>query len=163
MQEMGLSLAEGKTILHQTQDCMVSEQLTEHLRQQRNCPHCARRYALKETGKSHIETVFGSVKIPNPRWERCTCQKQGAKTFRPTARWIKGRTSPERLYLETKWGSLIPYAKVADLLKEVLPLSESTNQQTVCEHLHSVAERMEAELGEERHPNPIQPEMGIPA
>ena len=60
--------------------------------------------------------------------------------------------------METKWGSLIPYEKVADLLKEVLPVSGSTNQETVCEHLHAVAERMEAELGEERQPDPVKPE-----
>jgi len=70
--------------------------------------------------------VFGPVAVPNPRWERGSCQTEGPKTFRPTAAWLKGRTSPERLYLEAKWGSLIPYEKVADLLKEVLPVSGST-------------------------------------
>jgi hypothetical protein len=48
---------------------------------------------------------------------------------------------------------------VADLLKEVLPVSASTNQETVCEHLHAVAERMESELGEERQPDPVKPEI----
>ena len=78
--------------------------------------------------------------------------------------WLKGRTSPERLYLETKWGSLIPYEKVTDLLKEVLPVSESSNHETVREHLQAVAERMEAELGEERQPDPVKPEedLGLP-
>ena len=56
------------------------------------------------------------------------------------------------LYLETKWASLIPFEKVVDLLKEVLPVSEATNSQTVREHLHAVAERIEQELGEERQP-----------
>jgi hypothetical protein len=83
---------------------------------------------------------------------------RGSKTFRPTATWLKGRTSPERLYLETKWGSLIPYEKVADLLKEVLPVSSSTHHETVREHLQTVAERMEAELGEARQPDRVKPE-----
>ena len=72
--------------------------------------------------------------------------------------WLKGRASPERLYLETKWGSLIPYEKVADLLKEVLPVSGSTNHEMVREHLQTVAQRMEAELGEEQQPDPVKPE-----
>ena len=46
--------------------------------------------------------------------------KSGPKTFRPAAAWLRGTTSPELLYLETKWASLIPFAKVADLLGEVL-------------------------------------------
>lgn len=60
--------------------------------------------------------------------------------------------------MEAKWASLIPYEKVADLLKEVLPVSKSTNHETVREHLQAVAERMEAELGEERQPDPVKPE-----
>ena len=155
METLGLSLAEGKAILSGVQDFVASQQVSEDLRRRRACPNCGQRYHSKEAGTSAVETVFGAVAVPNPRWERCPCQTQGAKTFRPTATWLKGRTSPERLYLETKWGSLIPYEKVADLLKEVLPVGESTNHETVREHLQAVAERMEAELGEERQPYPV--------
>src|SRR6516165_9101839 len=56
------------------------------------------------------------------------------------------------LYLQAKWASLIPFEKVVDLLKEVPPVAEATNSQTVREHLHAVAERSEQELGEERPP-----------
>jgi hypothetical protein len=34
---------------------------------------------------------------------------------------------------------LIPFEKVADLLKEVLPVGESTNHETVREHLQGIA------------------------
>jgi len=142
METLGLDLAEGKAILRGVQDFVASQQTTEDLERQRNCPSCGQRYQSKETGRSTIETVFGPVTLSNPRWERCPCQVEGPKTFRPTATWLKGRTCPERLYLETKWGSLIPYEKVADLLKEVLPVGESTNHETVREHLQAVAERM---------------------
>ena len=56
------------------------------------------------------------------------------------------------LYLETKWAFLIPFEKVVDLLKEVLPVAEATNLQTVRERLNAVAERIEQELGEEQQP-----------
>jgi len=70
----------------------------------------------------------GAVEAPNPRWERCQCQTEGPRTFRPSAAWLQGaRTSPELLYLETKWASLIPFEKVADLMKEVLPIEATTN------------------------------------
>ena len=57
------------------------------------------------------------------------------------------------LYLETKWASLIPFARVADLLKEVLPVADSVNPETVRTHLYATAERMEQELGDERQLN----------
>ena len=131
MESLGLSLAEGKAILRGVHDFAASRQTSEDLQRRRGCPNCGQRYHSKEAGTSTVETVFGPVAVANPRWDRCSCQSEGPKTFRPTAAWLKGRTSPERLYLETKWASLIPYEKVADLLKEVLPVSGSTNQQTV--------------------------------
>ena len=63
--------------------------------------------------------------------------------------WLAGQTSPELLYLETKWASLIPYAKVVELLKDVLPVADTLNQETVRSHLHAIANRIEQGLGEE--------------
>jgi hypothetical protein len=74
-----------------------------------------------------VNTVCGPVAVLHPGWHRCACPSEGAKTFRPTTVWLRGRTSPEWLYLETQWGSWIPFEKVADLWKEVLPVGESTH------------------------------------
>ena len=52
------------------------------------------------------------------------------------------------MYVETKWASLIPFAKVADLLQEVLPAE--ANHETTRRHVQATAQRMEEELGEER-------------
>jgi hypothetical protein len=54
-------------------------------------------------------------------------------------------------YVENKWASLIPLAKVADLLQEVLPAE--ANHATIRRHVQATAERMEEELGEERQLN----------
>jgi hypothetical protein len=63
------------------------------------------------------------------------------QTFRPMRTWLKGQTSPEMLYLETKLASLIPFARATDLLKEVLPLGDLVNAETVRNHLQLTAER----------------------
>jgi hypothetical protein len=67
--------------------------------------------------------------------------------------WLNGQTSPEMLYLETKWASLIPFARTRDLLKEVLPVGDLVNAETVRNHLQLTAERIEQELSEERQLN----------
>ena len=67
--------------------------------------------------------------------------------------WLNGQPSPEMLYLETKWASLIPFARATDLLKEVLPVGDLVNAETVRNHLQLTAERIERELGEERQLN----------
>jgi hypothetical protein len=74
------------------------------------------------------------IAVANPRWRRCACQTTGPQTFRPTTQWLTGHTSPELLYLETQWASLISYAKVVDLLKDVLLVTETMNQETVRQH-----------------------------
>ncbi len=53
-------------------------------------------------------------------------------------------------YIETKWASLIPYAKAVDLLKEVLPVSPTLNPETARNHLHATAMKLEQALGEEQ-------------
>ena len=58
--------------------------------------------------------------------------------------------SPERLYLETKWASLISFELAAHLLKDTLPVAETVNAAGVRNHLHRVAERAEAALGDEK-------------
>jgi hypothetical protein len=155
METLGLSVADGKSILHGVQEFVTAQQAAEDLQHRRHCPHCGERYRSKQAGTHMVNTVFGSVAVPNPRWHRCACQSEGPQTFRPMAAWLTGRTSPELLYLEAKWGSLIPFEKVAALLKEVLPVSASTNHETIREHLQAIAERMEAELGEERPCDPF--------
>ncbi len=119
--------------------------------QRRRCPNCGVRYTAKGSGKIEVKTLFGVVEVANPRWNRCSCQQSGPKTFRPAAAWLRGTTSPELLYLETKWASLIPFAKVADLLREVLPAN--ADNETVRRHVQATAERMEGELGEEHQLN----------
>ena len=153
LETLGMSVAEGKTMLHGVQAFVATQQTLADLNRRHVCPACGRRYHSKDAGTYTIKTVFGPVEAPNPRWERCACQTEGPRTFRPAAAWLQGaRSSPELLYLETKWASLIPFEKVANLMKEVLPVGEATNHETVREHLQAVAERIEKELGEEREP-----------
>ena len=150
LETLGLTLAESKELLHNVQTYLVEQQAAAYLEQHCSCPQCGRHYTSKGQGSSTINTVFGPVAVPNPRWHCCACQLSEPKTFRPTANWLQGRTSPELLYLETKWASLIPYAKVVDLLEDVLPVARTLNPETVRHHLQATANRLEQALGEEQ-------------
>lgn len=139
METLGLNLCESKAMLESVQEFMVARQTAEDLVQQRHCPNCRKRYTAKGGGAIGVKTLFGTVEIANPRWNRCACQQSGSKTFRPTTAWLRGTTSPELLYLETKWASLIPFAKVADLLREVLPAD--ADDETIRRHVQATAEK----------------------
>ncbi len=111
METVGLTLAESKALLHDLQVYLVDQQASAYLMQHRTCSECGHRYTSKGHGHTSVNTMFGPVAIPNPRWHRCPCQDKGPRTFRPTTQWLHGHTSPELLYVETKWASLIPYGR----------------------------------------------------
>jgi hypothetical protein len=126
METLGLHLSESKTLLERVQDFVIARQVAEDLEQRRPCPECGERYAAKTAGTIEVKTLFGTVEVANPRWNRCRCQVSGPKTFRPATSWLRGQISPELLYLETRWGSLIPFGKCRAALKsEILGFDAS--------------------------------------
>jgi len=63
---------------------------------------------------------------------------------------LPDHVAPERLCLETRWASLVPYAAAADLLADVLPVRSGVNATTVRQHVLRTAERIEGDLAEQR-------------
>jgi hypothetical protein len=91
--------------------------------------------------------VFGNVALSSPRFYRCGCQPADSQTFSPLTELFTEHTAPELLYLESRWASLISFGMAAALLKDVLPVADTTNPETVRCHLHKVAVRQDADLG----------------
>ena len=66
LETLGMSVAEGKAMLHGVQDFMATQQVIEDLKRKRVCPNCGRRYHSKDAGADTVKTVFGAVEVPNP-------------------------------------------------------------------------------------------------
>ena len=145
---LGLTLQEGKDLLANVQATMVKHQAEKYVNQQRSCPHCNRHRSNK--GKHEIvwRSFFGKLRIHSPRLYTCPCQPQKKKSFSPLASLLTERSSPELLYLETKWGSLMSYGLSADILTDVLPMQ--TSSQAVLLNTQKIAAKLEDELGEEQ-------------
>jgi len=150
LETLGLTLVESKHLLQELQGVMVDQQVSVYLAEQRACPECGTQRRLKEQATGPFHTLFGVVLVPNPRWEQCACQPQPTKTLRPLVQLLPEWTSPELLYLETKWASLISYELTTKLLHEVLPLDSKHNPSTVRNHLLRVGQRVEEQLGDEQ-------------
>jgi hypothetical protein len=151
LEEVGLSLAEGKAALGGLQRHLVGLQAEAHVGQHRHCPACGKRLRAKGGYPIVFRSLFGDVRLASPRFHRCRCREQaGALTVSPLKELFSDHVAPERLYLEARWASLVPYAAAAGLLADVLPIGATINASTVRAHVLRVAERAEAELGEER-------------
>lgn len=147
---LGLTLDEGKAILRALQKIVAEQQVNTHLSETRNCSACGEMQRVKGSHDTVFRTVFGKLTLKSPRWHHCDCQPQKTKSFSPLANRLPERTTPELLYLETKWASLISYGMTMRLLKDVLPVDDKLSAMSVKNHLHRIAQRSEGLLGEEQ-------------
>jgi len=151
VEDLGLSLGESKALLAAAQQQIVERQTAAWLAKHRHCEACGKR--LRSRGRYPVifRTLFGEVRLASPRFDRCRCADgTGPATTAPLRSLLADHTAPERLYLETRWASLVPYAVTAELLADVLPIGSTINAATVRHHVLRVAERAEAEIGEEQ-------------
>jgi hypothetical protein len=69
-------------------------------------------------------TLYGDVQIDNLRLHRCPCQSMdGPATVSPLRNLLPDYVAPGRLYVESRWASLVPYAAAAGLLADILPIT----------------------------------------
>lgn len=149
-ENLGLSLAEAKTLLQNTQRILVEQQVAEYSQQQELCLHCSKKLLHKDKRTIVYRTLFGKLYLQCHRLFHCPCQEQPTRSFNPLATLLPERTSRELLYLESKFGSLMSYGLSVKLLKEVLPIEGEINPTSVRNNLHSIGKRLEDELSEEK-------------
>jgi Tc toxin complex TcA C-terminal TcB-binding domain/Plasmid pRiA4b ORF-3-like protein len=68
----------------------------------------------------------------------------------PLAELLPERTTPELLFLESKWAALVAYGLSVKLLQDVLPIDEPLHGVTIRNHVLTLAQRLEDSLGEEQ-------------
>jgi hypothetical protein len=150
LEAIGLSLAEAKAVLANTQERLVTAQTVHFLDQCRYCELCGCQLRSKGRCRIRFHTAYGTIPLVSPRFHRYGCQLAAAKSFSPLTGLFTEHTAPELLYLETKWASLVSFGLTAQLLKEVLPIGSTANVSTIRSHLHRVATRQETDLGGEQ-------------
>jgi len=147
---VGLQLDEAKELLAGVQDIVVDAQVAVAVAAQVGCPHCGAARRHKDTGQVVVRSLFGTLRVPSPRWWHCGCQPHPTRTFRPVAELLPERTTPELAYLQARFAAQASYQVAATLLAEVLPLGRTLHAATVRRHTHAVAQRLEGELGDEQ-------------
>tara|TARA_B100000614_G_scaffold226594_1_gene217257 strand:- start:950 stop:1456 length:507 start_codon:yes stop_codon:yes gene_type:complete len=121
-EDLGLSLSESKALLTKLQQKMVETQVSTWLRQH----HERDGRFLRHNGYYPVtfHTLFGDVRLRSPRYRlQDREENNGPATISPLRQLIPDHIAPERLYLETRWASLVPYAAAAELLADVLPIA----------------------------------------
>jgi len=150
LEQLGLTLGEGKQLLREGQRRVMQQQSTAFLAVQMACPTCGRQRSIKDHKTLGLRTLFGKISLDSPRLRQCCRQADGPASISPLTQLISDRSTPELQYLETRWASLVSYGLTVRALRDFLPVDEELNISTVRRTALDVAGRCEAELGPEQ-------------
>ncbi len=147
---LGLRLDEAKQMLAGVQQVMTTQQVEDYMEQQRQCLDCQQSLACKGHHQISVRTLFGKLTLESPRLYTCSCQPHQKRSWSPVAALFPERSTPELLYQEVRWASLLSYGVTVKLLGDLLPMDHQLSTSTISRHVSQVAERLEGELGDEQ-------------
>jgi hypothetical protein len=150
IEHLGLTLREAKQLLNTIQKRLLQYQVDTFLDGCSTCPDCGTLLKAKGYHTRTFRTLFGTCKLASPRLFHCRCRRRKTTSFRPLTGLLSESVAPELLFMETKWASLVSYGLTVGALTDFLPLDVTLDVKTVRHDTLKVAERCEAELGEER-------------
>ena len=158
---IGLTLAQGKQILAETQRHLVRAQTAEHCRRRRVCQRCQATRPLKDVRSRRLVTLFGTVAVKAPRFKPCQCAVTCRRTLSPVAEIMPDRCTPEYERMLAKMGALLPYRRARTVMAEFLPRGkpqtvETTRRRTLC-----VGARLEREAVAAPACEPAEPARSI--
>ena len=150
LEQGGLTLAEAKTLLQTLQQHLVERQATACVAMRTHCQACGASLPTKGHHALTFRTLFGTIRLTSPRLCHCLCTPHETATFSPLTELLPEHTAPELLFMETTWASLVSYGLTVQALTDFLPVDETLSGSPVRSHALAVAQRCEAELGEEQ-------------
>jgi len=127
---VGLTLDEGKRLAAAIQAQIVPAQIAAVGEQSRCCGHCGATLSSKGYYPATFRSVFGAVRVRIRRLCACYCRADLAEPMSFPAVAGVGGISPELAYITAKFSALAPFARVAELLSELLPIGSAANAGT---------------------------------
>jgi hypothetical protein len=140
IERLGLTLAAAKAVLKRLQQHLIEQQATAFVAAHAQRDHCGTSLGIKEYHTRTFCTLFGTATLTSPRLYYCRCQRRKTTTFRPLNALLTDSVTPELLFMETKWASLVSYGLTAQALKDFLPVDATLNATTIQNHTLAVAQ-----------------------
>jgi len=145
--EIGLMLAETKTLLAKLQTSMLCGQVAAYAAHHRACPECGVLQPLKDRRTRRLQTLFGTVEVEAPRFKVCRCRlttpMAGTVLFSPVCALLTARCTPELERVQAELGARTSFRDGVRILEALLPVSPA-NHESLRSRTHAVALRLEA-------------------
>jgi len=103
--DVGLTLAEGRSLLAKVQAELVSMQVEGWLTGQTHCQCCGEALSHKDHRSTVVRTVYGKVTVKSPRLWPCACQRAvrtPRRVVHPLSKALTNRCTPELKCLQAK-------------------------------------------------------------
>ena len=121
---LGLTLNDGKTLLAGVQRHLVQARVAEYSALRRRCSHCRGLRPLKDTRTRRLNSLFGTVDVPAPRFKPCRCAIAVQSTLSPASELMPDRCTPEYEGTLAKMGAWLPYRCARRFLAELFPIGD---------------------------------------
>jgi hypothetical protein len=132
--DVGLTLAEAKTVLLTIQQKFVGEQLNQYCAARRTCLRCRAVRKLHDSHCSEVCTVIGRVSNVRERWKRCACGADGGRYISPLKNYLRETYTAELKWLHAKLGAMLPYRQALEILSLLLPSSGRDSHVSIRNH-----------------------------
>jgi len=144
--EIGLLLAETKTLLAKLQASMLCGQVAAYAVHHRVCAACGVLQPLKDRRTRRLQTLFGTVEVEAPRFKLCRCRlitPITKVTVSPVCALLTARCTPELERVQAELGARTSFRDGAHILESLLPVSPA-NHESLRTRTHAVALQLEA-------------------
>ncbi len=144
--EIGLMLAESKTLLAKLQASMLCGQVAEYAAHHRACVDCGALQPLKDRRTRRLQALFGTVEVEAPRFRACRCRQpvpMTGATVSPVCALLSARCTPELERVQAELGARTSFRDGVRILEALLPVSPA-NHESLRSHTHAVALQLEA-------------------
>ena len=144
--EVGLVLAETKTLLAKLQASMLCGQVAEYAAHHRACAVCGVLQPLKDRRTRRLQTLFDTVEVDAPRFKACRCRPTTPMTevtVSPVCALLTARCTPELERVQAELGARTSFRDGVRILESLLPVSPA-NHESLRTRTHAVALRIEA-------------------
>jgi hypothetical protein len=132
--DVGLSLAEGKSLLNCVQQEFVAEQIERFCASRRFCGGCGVLRRPHDSHCSQLKTTLGKVFYCRERWKACNCGADRSRYVSPLKDYVTEASTGELRWLHAELGATMPYRQAKGVMDLLLPTSGRDSHVTIRNH-----------------------------
>jgi len=159
--DVGLSLAEGKSLLNCVQQQFVVEQIERYCASRRSCANCGGLRRLHDSRCSELKTTLGKVFYCRERWKACNCGADRSTYVSPLKDYLTEVSTGELRWLHAELGATMPYRQAKTVMDLLSPTSGRDGHVTIRNHTVAVGKSIQHARPVRRQRETTKPDVAL--